>query len=561
MDSETLNLQNTRTIQDCRAIFLLPEAGLSPMADLQEWRKRGHCVADLPPNAEGLLRFVLSIPDTHQLLPDPTSSVLDFAGITLAEFNDAKYSSSPANFDYFSFEKPNVSDATTLLTIPVPSKRILTPLVAQVSQKYLDGAESIALPFSKDRVPLWMVKFWTTIVLELAPVQRKWASGISWLQQADLNPFQDVVLTVFQSLASLPWAGDISWEGGFDLIRHSKNSLPTYLSNDWLNDDHIDQLISSLSCRISSAIPDSKIPPTLLLDTITSRIIALAYKERNLDDALQRHKASITRYRAKLTPESILGGIFHVHGNHWVALVVVLKTHTILYGDSASGTPDVDLINALSWFCSGFSEAPLPCSPTFSLSTLPCPKQDISTDSWNCGIFSYNTLAHYFFPTTIPILQHTETSGFGNAARLECLSNIIAQYHHQVRTSIILFESAVSPMSNQGGAKASAVRRRDLDAFLTAANTPEKPLLAPAAPVSRSATNAALAAFFDRYTGAAEAKYAAKKAQRAKKAKPQTKSSTPSVLAPIFKVPRVSEVPDNSDLKRVCSYLIQQAFL
>ncbi|KAH6909669.1 ribonuclease H-like domain-containing protein [Coprinopsis sp. MPI-PUGE-AT-0042] len=474
------------------------------MASLEEWRNRGNRVADLPSSAESLLRAFLSIPESHQfLLPDPTSSVLDFAGITLAEFDDAKYSSSPPDFNYFSSEKPTASNAATLLAIPAPSKKD---------------------PHA--RVPLWMVKFWTTIVLELAPVQKKWASGITWLQQADLLPFQDIVHTVFRSLASLPWAGDISWEGGFDLIRHSKNSLPTYLSNDWLNDDHIDQLISSLSCRISSTIDT---PPTLLLDTVASRIILLAYKERQLDSALHRHTATVARYRAKLAPNGILAGIFHVHGNHWIALAVVLRTRTILYGDSAGGSPDGDLIDALWWFCSGSTESLVPGPLAYSLGTLPCPKQNLSTDSWNCRIFSYNALAHYFFPTAIPLLKHTETSGFGNAARLECLSNIVAQYH------------------DQGGNKAADVSRRDLDAYLTPA-TSSQPKLPP--PKAHPATNPSLAAFFGHYTGAAEAKYAAKKSQKPKKAKAQPKSSSPSVIAPIFKIPAVPEVPDNSDLKR-----------
>lgn len=399
------------------------------LQDLAAWRKAGFTERDLPSNIEHLIRQMLAIPDEFSfILPDPNLSILDFAAASLIPIDDTVSAGIPDSQELFSPARPCL-DVSQLVAVTAPSKSLLINLMARVTQKYLDGMESVILPYTSTLLPLWIIRYWSTLVVHTLPIQQKWKDGLIWLQQPSLSPFPHIVKSVFRSLSSLPWSGDISAEGAFGLVRHSKDILPIYLSREWLNDNHIDQMVCSLNTRITNT-PDCKL---ILLDTVNTRILQRAYQTGG---SIQRDVDLLIRFRPRLMMSSIVGGIFHVNGNHWVAAVIIPGKSQILYGDPAGGQPDPILMATLIWFCQQhLKDAPPPSS--YTIGTLECPIQNLSTDSWNCGIFSYNALTHFAFPENTTLLQHTENAGFGDAARLSTLVDIVDTYHKEVSVPCI----------------------------------------------------------------------------------------------------------------------------
>lgn len=264
-----------------------------PSSDsLTAWRQGGFTENDLPQNIEDLLRQKLAVPDEFQyLIPNPKLSVLDFAAQSFIRIDDTLSANIPQSLDLFSANLPCV-DIPTLVEIIAPGKGLLARLMGQVIQKFLDGMNSIILPYVPDvYIPLWMIKYWSTLVVHTLPVQLKWQHGIAWLQDPERSAFSHYTSSLFHSLGSLPWSGSISTEGAFGLVRHSKEILPVYLSRQWLRDDHIDHMICSLNTRL---LPNSSV---VLLDTINARILQRAY---SVGGSNQRDVDTLIRFRPRL---------------------------------------------------------------------------------------------------------------------------------------------------------------------------------------------------------------------------------------------------------------------
>ncbi|KAF5328452.1 hypothetical protein D9611_015136 [Ephemerocybe angulata] len=362
------------------------------------------------------------------------------------------------------------------------------------------------------RLPLWSASFWSKVHLELAPLKQKWADGIAWLQSPDLSPWAHVVEPLFRSLASLSWSGYISAGGPFGLVRFPKSILPAYLSKEWLTDEHVDQMI----CSLTENLQDRS---TLLVDTVYSRLISRAYETKTYQPS--NPNDVLSRFGSKISEASGLGGIFHSHGNHWVAAVVIPSEGRILFGDPAGGKPDPSIAEPLVWFCQQ-NDLHTPPIDEFIYETLPCPIQDLSIDSWNCAIFSQNALAHYLCSAETPLLEKTDRRGFGDAARLSFLSDILKDYN---MSKPILSVSALP------------VQRADLNRFLeskTAIHT------------SRESQDAITKIRLP----------AAVPSSKKKSAKSTVKKPTQSCLAPIFQIPplpqpSISSVPPSSTKRKL----------
>lgn len=125
---------------------------------------------------------------------------------------------------------------------------------------------------------------------------------------------------------------------------------------------------------------------------------------------------------------SRITGIFHVNGNHWVAAVVDAGIEEFLYGDPMGNDIDTQLRGSLLWFLAQYI-------PDFNAhdiddGILECPSQSISSDWFNCGIFSHNALAHHFLQH--PLHQNTDNPIFGDLARLSLLQKLIKRHNSSV---------------------------------------------------------------------------------------------------------------------------------
>jgi len=409
--------------------------GILQYGDHHQWQGQNLILSDLPDLMQNSIRKThvdVPLEMAKILLPDSQMSVLDFVEVVLppvCEDTDQASYHVPDGYSFFS-DCPASDNVTGVLAIlTVPPKGIVANLLGQVAQKWLDGANSITVPGTAAFLPLWVAKFWSDIQLRVHPTQQGWKQGIVWLQRPEFTAaFNNVVDDTLKSLGTLSWDGFIT-AGPFDVAKFPKFILTTYLSRRWLSDDHIDQILCSLGKEVNEKLPKQSIH---FFDTIHARKLLLAYdsdrKRAPIYDPTNT-KPFLSRFGATLLDTSVLAGIFHVKGNHWVTIVIDIAEKKVLYGDPAGLSRDEHLVATLLWYLR--QHIPGLSSLDFQHEDLPSPDQDFAYDSHNCGIFSYNALYHYIFPLT-PLLQHTRNLAYGDAARASFLQNIVKQYNSHV---------------------------------------------------------------------------------------------------------------------------------
>ena len=338
----------------------------------------------------------------------------------------------PSGFSFFSAEKSSESFLRQMAVIMVPSKTIVADLMASATQKWLDGANSITIPGDPLFYPLWMLQVWVELHLTVVPTRNSWQKSINWLQRKELALFQEKVNSVYHSLSTLSWSS--AREGLLSALpgktTFPESTLAKYLSRDWLTDEHVDQMIYLVEREVKEILPHQKIH---FLDTVLIRKLRQAYQLEI--DAKEKYNPFDTTFLHKfgqsLSSDSQLAGIFHINGNHWIAVVINILTEEILYGDSVGSDPNLGVVNSIRWFISKH----IPSLPEDSLNDaiLPCVKQDVKFDWFNCGIYSYNALLHYFLPNN-PLLQHTENPIYGDLARMSILQKLI-EFHNTVSSN------------------------------------------------------------------------------------------------------------------------------
>jgi hypothetical protein len=188
-------------------------------------------------------------------------------------------------------------------------------------------------------------------------------------------------------------------------------------------------MVYLLEKEVTDTFPSRNIK---FIDTILARKILQAFETDQIGTSRYDPNGTtfLHQFGQGLSRSSELAGIFHVHGNHWVAVAIDVAQEDLAYGDPAGGTPEPQLIAALRWFLSQhISSFPI---DQLDLESMPCPGQDILEDSWSCGIFSLNALAHYFLQGRRPLLQHTGAVMVGDLARLDMLRRLLNSFNLMV---------------------------------------------------------------------------------------------------------------------------------
>jgi hypothetical protein len=403
-------------------------------SNFDSWRNSKHKFPDLPPNIKGHIRAQLQIPPGLETpIPNKRLSVLDFVATKIPPIC-AQTSSYiiPAGHSFFRTERHSEHFLSQMAAIMVPSRVIVVELMANATQQWLDGANSIQVPGNALFLPLWTLQVWVELHLTVAPAHDFWQKGIHWLKRDILGSFQDQIHSVYHSLSTLSWSGNIlsALPGKTSF---PKQLLASYLSRDWLTDEHVDQMTFLAEKEVNDVQVLSHPSHQLeihFLDTIITRKLRQAYQleidgKENYDPF---GTTFLPFFGRTLSMDSQLGGIFHVNDNHWIAIIIDIPAHDLLYGDPVGSAPNPDLVNALRWFLSKH----IPFFPLDELDDgpLPCAIQNLDFDWFNCGILSYNALIHYFLPDQ-PLLQHTENSVFGDLARMSVLQKLIA-FHNTV---------------------------------------------------------------------------------------------------------------------------------
>ncbi len=402
--------------------------------DISSWRQRDHQFNDLPAHVKGFVREQLKLPSIHAetLLPRPRMSVLDLVNMDLPPISSGQdaYSNIPWTFSFFSPSQP-INDIEILKQVIVPPKGLVAKLLDQAKQCWLDGAESLTLPGVSQNLPLWALQFWSDLLLIVYPARVLWEQALTWLQRDDLNLFQDQVRTTCEALATVSWSGNLP-ALSTDRTQFTKATLLNFLSRGWLSDEEVDLMIYLLEAEVKLTLPGRNIH---FVDTVLSRKILEVYDADLTGEKIYDPKGTtfLHRFGAGLSENSELAGIFHVNDNHWIAIAIDVSLEDLLYGDPAQLPINSRIVSALRWFLSKH----VPSLPPDQLDNgvLPCPKQSFSIDTWSCGIYNFNGLAHYFLKQ-YPLVENTSSPVFGDLARMATLRKIIERCNAIVNLSV-----------------------------------------------------------------------------------------------------------------------------
>ncbi|KAJ7482891.1 ribonuclease H-like domain-containing protein [Mycena galericulata] len=356
-------------------------------------------------------------------LPHPKLSVVNLATFSLPPmaFTPSAYPI-PPDHNFFS-EDANHSDLESLMTkINVPPPALIARLTSEIRQRYLDGAESICIPWTGELYPLWVVHLWAEFHRTVEPEVRAWAKAIKWLLDLEwLHPKE--VKQTMRSLTTIAWTGTFPVQNNTGLPRSSKDPmswLTCYLSRDWFSSRQIDQMVDLIIYDIKKAAPDRKIRG--MTTAITTEILKQYSKSPRDYNPEEDH--FLQRFGRSLQDASEFVGIFHVNKNHWVGAAVDPMAEAIEYGDPGGGSADdVDVCAALLWFTT--QHLPEFFTTAFKPPLeLPCTQQE---DSHNCGLYAPNAIAHKFIPDEYPLFS--EDLDLGDLGRLDMLRRVVAKLH------------------------------------------------------------------------------------------------------------------------------------
>ncbi|KAJ7435596.1 ribonuclease H-like domain-containing protein [Mycena galericulata] len=355
-------------------------------------------------------------------LPHQKLSVVLLAEFTLPPMSTTSEDYKiPSDFDFFS-EDDDHSDLESLTEMTVPPPIVIGKLLSEARQRYLDGAESIRIPWTGQLFPLWVLDLWSEFQLIVKPKVEQWVEGIQWLMRPELQVYRREVKETLQALNTLAWTATIpqetlNWESAIRSKGHPMESFTRYLSREWFSSIHMDQMLDLLLYDIQKKRPAQKFQ--MMTNAISSEIL-LQYR-KNPRDYNPNEDHFLQRFGKSLEDGGDIAGIFHVHDNHWVGAVLELIDGSIEFGDpGGGGEDDVDVCAALQWFTN--QHVTNPDNNTFSSLALPCTQQQ---DSYNCGLYAPNALAHKFLPAEYKLFSDEVI--LGDLGRLEILRRLITK--------------------------------------------------------------------------------------------------------------------------------------
>ncbi|KAF7791186.1 hypothetical protein EIP86_002198 [Pleurotus ostreatoroseus] len=327
---------------------------------------------------------------------------------------------------YFSNQEAIAVTASELCSLPVPSVFITTALHDIEADQWKNGARSIVF---RDKIYPWSILNYWDLVHEVIHTQRQWNEGLEWLTALTLDgpdcdesnsAVQQQAARVRKLMLNLEWNGKVLVDDNLSLTIE----LSQFLGRSRLTNFNIDQMLSVVQHELKK----SNLSQTRQVGRLaqTSQIISryAAKKYSKTDGGNQRIRAIGQALKDKTTHN--FGGIFHVNGNHWVAVSVDVEAGELLLGDSLANvsssapTPKSrgQAIPAMRWWLKQHG-----MEGEFPLRLLPISQQ---SDQWSCGVLSLNALAHHMLPAIYPLIDASLPDAIA-IARMTMFEQIVAR--------------------------------------------------------------------------------------------------------------------------------------
>jgi len=287
----------------------------------------------------------------------------------------------------------NVDQALLLHTLAMPSKEeieALQHLFLKPYQSFIYPNQKKHAPGNGIRLPFWVLDYWT-ICHKVSKEKQIWAQAIAWLKQGNQS-------SIINALGGIPWLFELPREFGDG---KKTSSLARLFSEDWLSGGNMDLMLAIMRDKVHKV----GMTVAVVLNCIGQKLISTYWYEQDMyltsrtckplhdiGDQLKEMKISAVCFAIGVSVSS-RGVNLPLDGdcNHWVAVILDIRSHTIWYGDPMKQDPPSELVNVMTWWL-GLA---LP-GMHFTIMALPCARQK---DTILCGILTMNSLVHYFFPT------------------------------------------------------------------------------------------------------------------------------------------------------------------
>jgi hypothetical protein len=357
-----------------------------------------------------------------QILPDEKISVLELLKFELPNISSVA-SAHPVQ-RFFCQNDPTIVDPLAIRAIPIPFASTVKELT-QACSSLGEGINSVTCLHVQSEqgsyLPLWVITYWAEAIELRLTWRDPWVRAEAnlrkrnkvWKNEASAN----LITQVYAALSTLPWHGNIH---GFD-NEEPLYTLTTYLTQDWLSDIHANQMLDLLRHAVQLDPTKSKVEVENLQFI---RTLQRAYAARHTHEYENARYFARPRRLGQLLAtgvRDIVGLEANIRESHWVTMVVDFRNDRILYGDPFGDEPDASILDTITWWA---------CHHTgheFSVSALVTSHQ---TDTFSCGLLSWNALAHRLAPAQYALMDPKEVED----ERIKVLLAIIKRHcdHNQV---------------------------------------------------------------------------------------------------------------------------------
>ncbi|THU97954.1 hypothetical protein K435DRAFT_661904 [Dendrothele bispora CBS 962.96] len=236
---------------------------------------------------------------------------------------------------------------------------------------------------------MWVLLYWCS-VYSLRIQKGIWVDVYNWLDTHSYMPWIPALL------GRVPWECSLSHPN-----LGSSLDLARFLSDSWLADPQVNQMVAYLRSQLSASehhqviLEDIYWSNTLIWGYRKREIIAQAYSGYSILETVANHlldgktKLAFPVFVAA-SASSVKLPSGSLYGNHWVAIVIDFEESCILYGDSLGKSCPKELTDALDWFCGQSFPGKV-----FIPENLPCGTQ---TDSDSCALHALEAIAHFILP-------------------------------------------------------------------------------------------------------------------------------------------------------------------
>jgi hypothetical protein len=363
-----------------------------------EWLSAGNKWGDIPAHVKhaGKQEFLIPGPIRAEILPSYGISVQEMLAFNLPNQTVTVNVIDPVNF-FSRHAADRISEASLmrLRRLPIPTASVVGKLVEMRKQAWLDGNKSLRYIHLSNTVtsyfPLWLVSFWEAVLDLRKNVCKPWVAANEWLnaeiRQRRSAERRQLAGDARAFLAALPW--DV------EMVR----TLWRFLGPHFTTGSQQDTMLDMLGDRIA-ARPD-------LAGRLHVKSLALSPK---IMEAATGHETD--KYATDQTFRYIreLGGDIASHKKsvltlhhlgkdnpHFVAIVIDGESETINFGNSYGAPIPPNLLDAYQWWLSQHVSSP------FRVTTLPITSQE-PEDTSSCGFLADNSLQHFAFPSSVPLI-------------------------------------------------------------------------------------------------------------------------------------------------------------